>query len=234
MAEQTVKRGVFYGVGIGPGDPELLTLKAVRVLEACRVIAAPQTHSGETLALDIASRAVDLTGKKILPLYFSMARDRQQQRQAHLEAAQVVREELDRGEDVAMLNLGDVSIYATYSYLMEMLRGEGYETVMIPGVPSFCAVAARLGVSLTEMNSPLHIVPAGGGPLEETLELPGTKVLMKSGRRIPQVLEALEAHGLTEKSALVRDCGLPTEEVCEDLRHPPEGTGYFATIIVKE
>ena len=117
---------------------------------------------------------------------------------------------------------------------MEILRGEGYETVMIPGVPSFCAVAARLGVSLTEMNSPLHIVPAGGGPLEETLELPGTKVLMKSGRRIPQVLEALEAHGLTEKSALVRDCGLPTEEVCEDLRHPPEGTGYFATIIVKE
>ena len=139
-----MKKGVFYGVGIGPGDPELMTLKAVRVLERCPVVAAPRTKSGGMLALDIASRAVDLKGKTVVPLDFSMERDRAVQRAAHLAAAEAVREHLDGGRDVAMLNLGDVSIYATYSYLMEILRAQGYETVMVPGVPSFCAVAAML------------------------------------------------------------------------------------------
>ena len=67
-----MKKGVFYGVGVGPGDPELMTLKAVRVLERCPVIAAPRTKSGEMLALDIASAAVDLGEKTVVPLYFSM------------------------------------------------------------------------------------------------------------------------------------------------------------------
>ena len=101
-------------------------------------------------------------------------------------------------------------------------------------MPSFCAVAARLGISLTTMNAPLHIIPAGGGNLEEALELPGTKVLMKSGRTLPKVAEALQEKGLLDKAAMVQDCGLPTEAVCTDLSNLPEKTGYFATIIVKE
>lgn len=169
-----MKKGVFYGVGVGPGDPELMTLKAVR---------------------------------------------------AHL----------DGGRDVAMLNLGDVSIYATCSYLMEILKAQGYETVMVPGVPSFCAVAARLGVSLTEMDSPLHIAP-GSMALDAVLDQPGTKVLMKSGRQLPAVLEALEARGILGTSMLVQNCGLPEEEIYGDLsQRRPEGRhGYFSTIIVKE
>lgn len=230
-----MRKGIFFGVGIGPGDPELLTLKAVRVLERCGVIAAPQTKSGETLALDIAAGAVDLVGKTILPLYFTMERDRGSQRAAHRAAAEAVEEYLAAGRDVAMLNLGDVSIYATYSYLMELLRERGYETVMIPGVPSFCAVAARLGVSLTEMNTPLHIAP-GNGNLEEILGLPGTKVLMKSGRQLPGVLEALERTGRLGKSMLVKNCGFAGEEAYPDLSQsaPAETAGYFATVIVKE
>lgn len=233
--EKRVKRGTFYGVGVGPGDPELLTLKAVRVLEACPVIAAPKTKRGEMLALTIAAGAADLEGKEILPLYFSMDRDKGVQRAAHQAAAQAVREKLDLGLDVAMLNLGDVSIYATWSYLMEMLQGQGYETVMIPGVPSFCAVAARLGISLTEMNAPVHIAP-GSGALEEVLELPGTKILMKSGRQLPEVLETLRGRGQLEHTMLVENCGLPGETVCRDLtrENPAEETGYFATVIVKE
>lgn len=158
-----IKPGVFYGVGIGPGDPELLTLKALRVLERCPVIAAPQTKSGEMLALDIARQAAALEDKTILPLFFTMERDKEKQQQAHMRAADAVEEHLAAGRDVAMLNLGDVSIYATYSYLKDLLDQRGYETEMVPGVPSFCAVAAQLGVSLTTMNAPLHIVPAGGG-----------------------------------------------------------------------
>lgn len=230
-----MKQGVFYGVGIGPGDPELLTRKAVRILEACPVIAAPRTKSGEMLALNIVKGAVDLTGKTVIPLYFSMERDRALQRQAHLAAADAVEAQLAQGRDVAMLNLGDVSIYATYAYLMEILEARGYKTEMIPGVPSFCAVAARLGVSLTEMNTALHIAP-GGVSLEETLALPGTKILMKSGRQLPAVLEALKERGLLEGSMLVANCGLAGEAVYEDLsRAAPEGgAGYFATVIVKE
>ena len=229
-----MRRGVFYGVGVGPGDPELLTLKALRVLDLCPVIAAPRTKSGETLALDIVRRAMPLDHKTILPLDFTMSRDRAVLHESHLRSAAAIAPHLAAGRDVAMLNLGDVSIYATFGYLMDILTGQGYESVMIPGVPSFCAVAARLGASLTTVSSPLHILPGGGALLEEQLDLPGTKVLMKSGRQLPQAAELLRQKGLLEKAAMVRDCGLPTEQVCRDLTHLPQDTGYFATVIVKE
>ena len=226
-------KGVFYAVGIGPGDPELLTVKAVKLLERCPVIAAPRTRSGEMLALRIARQAVSLEGKTVLPLFFPMCRDKEGQRAAHEAAAAQVASRLDRGEDVAMLNLGDVSIYATCGYVMELLREQGYRTEMVPGVPSFCAVAARLGISLTTMNAPLHLVPAGGGPLEETLAMPGTKVLMKSASQMGRVLETLRDTGLLNCSAMVQDCGLPGERVYETMEDVPDSAGYFATIVVK-
>lgn len=232
MAE--LKFGTFYGVGIGPGDPELLTLKAIRVLRECPVIAAPRTASGEMLALDIARQAVDLDGKILLPMDFTMDRDPVKQHAAHEIAADLAEEYLRQGQDVAMLNLGDVSIYATFGYLQEILEERGFNTAMVPGVPSFCAVAARLNIGLTEMNKPLHIVPAGGGPLSETLELPGSKILMKSGRQITRVLETLRTRGCLDKAAMVQNCGLPDEIVYRDVAEVPENAGYFATIIVKE
>ena len=116
------KTGVFYGIGVGPGDPELLTLKAVRVLERCHVIAAPQTKSGEMLALHIAEQSVDFQGKTILPLQFTMARNPEKKARSHQLAVQTIEPYLAAGQDVAMLNLGDVSIYATYGYLMAYCR----------------------------------------------------------------------------------------------------------------
>ena len=226
-------KGGFYGVGVGPGDPELMTLKAVRVLRDCPVIAAPRTRDGAMLALDIAAQAVDLKEKMILPLFFPMERDAQRLETAHRAAAEAVESCLEQGKDVAMLNLGDVSIYATYSYLMELLSEKGYETRMIPGVPSFCAVAARLGVSLTSMNAPLHILPAGGSDTEALLALPGTKILMKSGKSMARVAGMLEEKGLNAKA--VQNCGLPGEAVWERLSaETPVPAGYFTTIVVKE
>ena len=193
-----MKKGVFYSVGVGPGDPELITLKAVRTLERCPVVAAPQTKNGEMLALSIAQQAVSLEGKTVVPLHFT--------------------------------------IYATAAYLADILAADGYETRMVPGVTSFCAVAARLNTSLTGIDTPLHIVPGGCGALEECLAQPGAKVLMKSGRQLPGVLAALERRGLLERSALVSNCGLPGEQVYADLSAFPreQDAGYFATIIVKE
>ena len=230
--EHSKKLGTFYGVGVGPGDPELLTLKAVRVLEACPVLAAPQTASGEMTALSIARQAADLEGKTLLPLYFTMSRDKSKQQEAHRTAADAVRPYLEAGQDVAMAILGDVSIFSTYCYLMDILKAEGFPCVMVPGVPSFCAVAARLGRSLTEANSPLHILPGGGEGPGETLDLPGSKILMKSGKNYPRILEELEERDWLDRAAMVENCGLPGERVFSPLKEKPESSGYFTTIIL--
>lgn len=229
-----VKKGICYGVGVGPGDPELITLKAVRVLTRCPVIAAPQTRSGEMLALDIVRGAVDLAGKTILPLTFTMSQDKAVLQASHEAAADAVQAHLDRGEDVAMPNLGDVSIYATWGYVMQVLEGRGYETVMIPGVPSFCAAAARLNATLVSWGSPLHIIPVGKGPVAPLVEQPGGKVLMKAGRGLSEIAQALDRTGQLDRAALVEDCGLPTERVWTDWDRLPQDVGYFATVIVKE
>jgi len=228
-----VKKGVFFAVGLGPGDPELITRKAARVLGQCAVIAAPQTHGDGMLALSIARQAADLEGKTVLPVSFPMERDEEKRRASYEKAAGELEAFLSAGQDVAFLNLGDVSIYATGGYLSDILRARGYETELVPGVPSFCAAAARLGSSLTGRDTPLHILPAGSVPLEEALDLPGTKVLMKAGRRLPEVISALEARGLLGKAALVENCGLPGERVCTDLAREAD-FGYFTTVVVKE
>lgn len=230
-----VKKGTLHGVSVGPGDPELMTLKAVRCIEQCPVLAAPQTAAGRMLALDIAKRAVDVSGKIILPLHFAMSRDSEVLKASHAAAADAVRAHLDAGRDVALLNLGDVSIYATYGYLEEILTAQGYAAVRIAGVPSFCAVAARLGQSLTGgMEQPLTIAP--GRHVEQVLAAPGAKVLMKTGRRLPKTLDALRERGLLANSAMVCNCGLPDEAVFPALTDydPAQDAGYFATILVKE
>ena len=226
--------GTFYALGVGPGDPELLTRKACRILENCPVIAAPRTASGEMLALDIAKGAVDLTGKEILPLEFAMARQVSARQAGYRKAAEQIAAVLQSGRDVAMVNLGDVSIYATAYYVLDVVRSMGFRTEMVPGVPSFCAVAAALGRSLTEPEAPLHVYPAGKTDLDAALAQPGTKVLMKSGSTMAATAQALERQGLAGKSAMVADCGLPTEQVFRTMEDLPEKISYFATVIVPE
>ena len=228
------KYGTFYALSVGPGDPELMTVKACRCLERCPVIAAPQTKSGQMLALDIARGAVSLDGKEILPLRFTMSRDASVRQESYRAAAQQIEEKLAAGLDVAMVNLGDVSVYATAFYMFDQIQKDGFAACMLPGVTSFCAVAAQLGRSLTEMDLPLHIIPASGMDLDAALTLPGTKVLMKSGSAIEQSVQALKRHGLADKAALVADCGLPTQKIVEDLEKLPADIGYFATIVVSE
>ena len=212
-----------------------MTREACAVLEACPVIAAPQTASGEMLALSIAQGAAELGGKTVLPLSFAMSRDAAVRAAGYAHAADAIAPELDAGRDVAMVNLGDVSIYATFGYLQEILEAEGCKTVMLPGVTSFCAAAARLGQSLTGgMEQPLTIAP--GRCAAEVLAAPGAKVLMKSGRQLPETLAALADAGLLSRSAMVCNCGLPNEEVWPDLADYDQArpAGYFATILVKE
>ena len=214
---------MFYAVGVGPGDPMWMTREACAVLEACPVIAAPQTASGEMLALSIAQGAAELGGKTVLPLSFAMSRDAAVRAEGYARAADAIAPELDAGRDVAM-------VY----YVLDELRRRGYDTRMVPGVASFSAVAAALGRSLTEMELPLHIYPAGASDLDAALAQPGTKVLMKSGKAIGETAAALSRHGLAEDSAMVADCGLPTQQVFETMTGLPEKISYFATVIVPD
>ncbi len=227
-------KGIFYGVGVGPGDPGLLTLKAAETIGRCAVIAAPETAGGGMLALDIAKQAVNLAGKEILPLRFAMSRNKELLHKSHNDAAAQIAEKLCQGKDVAMLNLGDVSIYSTFSYMRELLCEQGFETVMIPGVPSFCAVAATLQTSLTQqMDSPLHIIPAGFQNLAEALHYPGTKVIMKAGKPLAEVKETLRREGVYQKASLVQNCTLPNQRVAHSLEEAEENGGYFTTLVVQ-
>ena len=182
------------------------------------------------LALDIAAGAVDMKNKTILPLDFTMERSEAVREDSYRTAAAAIEAALAAGRDVAMVNLGDVSVYATAYYILDHIRADGFETVMIPGVTSFCAVAARLGRSLTRMEEPLHILP-GRMALDEALELPGTKVLMKSGKAVHETVQALERHNMLDHAAMVADCGMAAERIYADLRELPKEVSYFATIV---
>lgn len=226
------ERGTFYAVGVGPGDPELMTRKAVRVLEDCPVLAVPRTPAGDSLALEIAQAGADLTDKEIHFIDFAMSRDEEKRRQAHRRAAEAVRALLDRGTDVAMPVLGDVSLFASSAYVAQLLEEEGCRCVRVPGVPSFCAAAARLGRSLTGdgpagPHRPGGGLPPGGGPGPA-----GDKGADEVRPALPQVLEALESRGLLESSAMVQNCGLPGEQAAESLKDAPQSGSYFTTLLV--
>lgn len=231
-------KGILYGVGIGPGDPELLTLKAVKTLKRCPVIGIPAEHKDSCTAFGIASQAVpEIQEKRIVSGVIPMTRDENKLEQAYLQISHKIEEELNAGRDVAFLNLGDPTIYGTYMRIHKKIIEKGYQAELISGVPSFCAVAARLGVDIAKGEERIHILPACYG-MDEIEKYSGTKILMKSGRRFEEVieyLEKLERNGQVEVSA-VSNCGMSEEKVyhkIKDLRTQEE-KGYFTTILVKE
>ena len=197
------------------------------------MVAAPRTGD-RMLALEIASQAAALGDKTLLPLDFSMARNPRVREEEHRAAANAVKEILLTGMDVAMVVLGDASIYASSGYLTERLATEGFDCQIIPGVPSFCAAAAALGVPLAREGDTLTILPATAGDVGGALDFPGTKVLMKSGRQLATLRAELERRGALERAFLAVNCGLEGELLCPGGADWPEATGYYTTIIVKE
>ena len=134
-----------------------------------------------------------------------------------------------------MPNIGDASIYATYTYLKAIVEEAGYPCPVIPGVPSFCAVAATLGQNLTpRMDTPLHIIPAGFEDLEGALAMEGTKVIMKAGKPLSRIKELLRSTGQYEKASLVENCGLESERIARTLDEASDKGAYFTTMIVSQ
>ena len=227
-----MKTGTLYGIGIGPGDPELLTLKAVRQIRECAVIAVPGKSPRDSVAYRIAVQAVpEIENKKLVAVDMPMTKNRAALDAFFQAGAYMLEEYLRAGEDVAFLTLGDVTIYSTYLYLYPRIQERGYATAMINGIPSFCAAAARLNEGLAEGAEEIHIIPATY-QTERSLAFPGTKVLMKAGRQMEKVKELLKGADLTV--SMVENCCMEGERVCRSLEEIGETPGYYSLIIAKE
>lgn len=224
-------KGKVYGVGVGPGDPELLTLKAVRVIRENEVFAVPGKDPRESVAYKIAVAAVpELAGKELISVEAPMTRDRGEMQKAHKRAAGMIAEVLDSGRNVVYLTLGDISVYCTFTYIQRLIEEAGYKVELVPGITSFCAAAARLGAPLAEWDEPLHIIPAAHD-MGTALKEKGNYVLMKSASHMAEIKEALREKGLD--ACAVENCGMDDEKIYRDISEIPDDAGYFTLIIAK-
>jgi precorrin-2/cobalt-factor-2 C20-methyltransferase len=213
-------RGTLYGIGVGPGDPEWITVKAARVALA---IARPYLNPGAA----------------IHPLAFPMTTDPSVLESRWREAAEAVAAILRGGDDCCFLTLGDALFYSTYGYLVRGLRAIDPETpiVTIPGITAFSAAAALTNFTIGEGKQPVTIVPAADdlAPFGDALDRGGTVVLMKVGRRLEKVLDLIEGRGLVDRAVFVAHAGMAQQHVETDLRRLrglPEEAGYLSLVMV--
>ena len=231
--------GTFYGVGIGPGDPELLSLKALRVIRSAAHIFVPKAEAkAESFALDIVSPYVDKA--KVHEMVFPMIRDARRLNEFWKAAAEEMLAYLRRGEDVAFLTIGDPLTFSTYNYVLEIIRRELPEKgiITVPGITSYNAVAARASFSLAEGNERIAILPVPEGDLSSLRDVLNdfdTIVLMKVAKKLDAVLAILEEMKLTDRAVFGSYVGTPKEFVTRDLASlKGTGRGYMSVIIVRK
>ena len=225
-------KGIAYGVGVGPGDPELMTLKACRLIRENRVIAVPGQDPMKAVAYKIAVQAVpELAGKELIAIDMPMVMDRKKQAEAHRRGAEQIADYLAKGENVVYLTLGDSTVYCTFTYLQHILEEEGYQTELVNGIPSFCAAAARLNIPLVEWNEQLHVVPAAY-KTDVELDQPGQYVLMKSASHMKEIKERLKESGRDVQ--VVENCSMQDEKIYRSVDEIPDDAGYFSLILAKE
>ena len=228
-------KGRLYGIGVGPGDPELMTIKAKKTIEASDIVVVPGEKVEDSIAYRIAKGACEhLDDLNLVALEMLMVKDKEKLNTMHEKAARQIESWLDEGKTVSFLTLGDVTVYSTYMYVHNRVVRDGYDAAIINGITSFTAAAARLNTDLVERSEPLHVIPATFKVegMAELLSLPGTKVLMKSGKEIGKVREAILASG--QKAMMVENCGMDNEKIYLDAKDIPDTASYYSLIIVKE
>lgn len=229
--------GILYGIGVGPGDPDCLTLGAVRKIEESDLLLLPQEKE-KCYAYRIVKQAAAVAEKETIVLSFPMTKDQTALEQAMEENAKVVYDLLMQGKTMAFLTIGDPSVYATYMYLHKRVQVLGGKAQMISGVPSFCAVAAKLGISLGEQEEEIHVIPASY-EISHATAYQGTRIYMKAGRKLEELCEMLASEqkergkqGEELQVYAVSDCGLPGEKVMYGLEELKSGS-YLTVVIVK-
>jgi len=234
-----VTLGRLYGVGVGPGAPDLITLRALDVIRRAPVLALPRSSDhGASMAWQILRPVLGpVPGQERLLLTFPMAKDPARLVPAWDVAFAAIGERLARGLDVAFATEGDPSLYSTFIYLAREAprRWPGIAVEVVPGVSSITAVPAVTGIPLADGQERIAIVPAtyGLADLEGLLARFDTVVLMKIGPEMPRIIAALEAADLLSRAVYVSKATMAEQRIERDLRAlPPEREGCFAMVVV--
>jgi precorrin-2/cobalt-factor-2 C20-methyltransferase len=230
----------LIAVGVGPGDPELITLKGLRAIQSADVIFTPLSREGDaSIALQIATPWIDQERQRLVSLPLPMTRDAGQLRPAWQAAAATIQQELTGRQRGVYLLLGDPLLYGTFSYLWRELHTAANITVkIIPGITSFAAAAAAGGVPLTMADERFVVLPASYETdmltLQRLLNDFNTVVLMKAGTALPTIVTALQQLNLLDHALYAERVGLEGEFITRDLRtldlqHRP----YLSLVIVR-
>jgi precorrin-2/cobalt-factor-2 C20-methyltransferase len=223
--------GRVYGIGVGPGDPELLTLKALRLLRAVPVIAYPAPETGDSFARSIAAPHLP-GGQKEIAIRMNIGDGSFPKADVYDRAARDILAELRAGRDVAVLCEGDPFFYGSFMYLHERLARDG-EVVVVPGVSSLMACAAMAGMPLSARNESLTVIPA---PLpDEALRARlanGAAAIVKVGRHLARVRRVLDAAGALPRAILVERATLAQQQVRRLAEVADETAPYFSMILV--
>jgi precorrin-2 C(20)-methyltransferase len=222
----------LYGVGVGPGDPELMTIKAVNAVRNSVTVCFVGKSEASSVAFNIAKQAIpEIEEKKKVCIDFPMTKDKDILEEAHAKITALIKDLLMDG-NVVLLTLGDPGVYATYSYIAERLKKENIQIITIAGITSFSAAAARLSIPLTLADEELHIIPSSYS-FEEAFNLEGTLVFMKSGRSYEKLAKYIKENKSDRNVYMVENCGMKDEKIFIGAKNLPESSGYFTLIIVR-
>ena len=231
MTKHQAEAGVLYGVGLGPGAPDLITLRAARLIENADVVAYPTLAGAASFARAIAADLI-ADGVTEIIMDVPMSVERAPAQEAYDKGAAKIAAALDAGRDVVCLCEGDPFFYGSFMYLFARLSSD-YQVEVVPGVTSVTACAARAGLPLAARNERLTVLP---GPLPEDelrARIDGAEsvVIMKVGRHLPKIRAVIADLGLTHAAVYVERATLP-EEVVLPLADAPEKAPYFSMILV--
>jgi len=236
--------GTLYVIGVGPGDPELLTLKAVRILKTVKCICVPKgREEGSSMALNIIKKIISTKNKELIEAHFPMRKTKASAHACELdtkwnETVETVLGILNSGTDMAFITIGDPTIYSTFFYLYDRLLelNPVLSIEIIPGISSITASAAQAGISLGLADEKIAVLPATyANDIGMVLEHFDTVILMKVHKVFDQVLAMLDAAGLTGKAIYISRTGMDDEQVVRDI-----GTlrgkelNYFSMVIIKK
>jgi precorrin-2/cobalt-factor-2 C20-methyltransferase len=247
MKVKRLMQGKFVGVGVGPGDPELITVKAAKTLKTADVISIPKAHADKpSLALAIVKQVIEERAHppELLELVFPMTKDKDELERLWSENAHIVAEKAKKGKTIAFITLGDPMFYSTFIYLCQKMQEKHPEVGLeiIPGVTSLTACAAVSKIPLAEKNEVIAIIPSGvdSGRIGEIAKHANSLVLMKGSKQLKSLVPVLEKAGFTEDStiAVVRRCTMPEEKVTigrlGDVKNWDIHEDYFSISMIKE
>ena len=227
--------GKFYGVGVGPGDPELLTVKAVNAIKNADVIIAPKTEKKDgSVALTIAEPYI--LDAEIIFQTFPMVKNFDESKEIFVQNTNQILDFLHAGKNVVFLTLGDPMFFSTYIYIYELLKNSGVQIETIAGVPAFLAIASHIGRPPAYGNDIVTIIPATApkDKIADALKVSDSTVLMKVYKNFAEIVDLLDAENMLDDAVLVSRCGLDDEKIFNNVRaHRNETLNYLSTILTR-